>query len=86
MSLTEPIVEGAYYVDRDGVVLRFGKVLTAEFARDAGFTRVHLVPTDPEELVAELRRSAASLAKSDECGLPFTLAADLVAKKLGVEE
>lgn len=73
MSLKEPIVEGAYYLREDGSVhqamsQRAGYRYTADgamfhngrkLAAPRLTRRVHLVPTDPAEVVAELRRRSA---------------------------
>jgi hypothetical protein len=111
MSLTEPIVKGAYYEREDGSIGRatilygFAHVCgdaykldgARVFARPRLIRRVYIVPTDPAELVAELRRRAdAVLADNTEetdelIEETWTAeedairsAADLVAEKLGV--
>lgn len=112
MSLTEPIVEGAWYLLEEnfmaGQALQCGECGTY---RICGFEyrangdaclgsprkirQVHLVPTDPAEVVAELRRKHQEAQRS-LTGFPtseyFTglrdgheISADLVAAKLGVK-
>jgi hypothetical protein len=99
--LTEPIVEGAYYEIDGGTV--FGPVVQAsELGGSNGacwhnassfVRRVYIVPTDPAEVVAELREQArrvgnaggdADVAYWSEHS--FDAAADLVAERLGVRE
>lgn len=91
MTLKEPIVEGAYYEREDGVFMAhaFGAVFCigkgmyfpdgkAFYGCQALTRRVYLVPVDPAEVVAELRRMLYE-------GYADSEAADLVAAKLGVK-
>ena len=118
MSLTEPIVEGAYYEREDGQVvgpparhsIEGLDVWTLDdwcyMENGAAFAdhaprlkrRVYLVPTDPAEVVAELRERSCEAQQRSSRGYgdapsyhsgreeAYDRAADLVASKLGVSE
>ena len=99
--LTAPIVEGAYYEREDGMFLgpavrdqgvwRVGPHLFwsdgAQLNQSHRLNRrVYLVPTDPSEVVAELRERSESEWHSDETATrAYSEAAELVAAKLGVK-
>lgn len=89
--LTEPIVEGAWYLREDGVfrARAFGHYFSAGgsmyYPDGQDFhgckpliRRVYITPTDPAEVVAELRRMLYE-------GYADSEAADLVEAKLGVK-
>ncbi len=107
--LTEPIVEGAYYLCENGDVHRAGGYARGwDYLHDGQATwwgtiqshiklvrKVHLVPTDPAEVVAELRRKHQEAQRS-LTGFPISeyftglrdgheISSDLVSKKLGVK-
>lgn len=105
VSLTEPIVEGAYYEREDGQVVGPPAKHSIE-GRDvwtlydwcymangdafAGHAprlkrRVYLVPTDPAEVVAELRILAGKKTNVGFESSAYNKASDLVAEKLGVK-
>lgn len=85
MSLKEPIVEGAYYEREDGRVCGYDLRC-----------RVYIVPTDPAEVVAELRRRSAECEPPGEevygeednfqsgRSIGFDDSADLVESMLGL--
>lgn len=92
MSLKEPIVEGAWYLTDDATRGVFGPMILGSeglfWSRGVWFRadgtgaspsltrRVYLVPTDPAEVVAELRRMRHSA---------MTDVANWLAQKLGVK-
>lgn len=92
--LTEPIVEGAYYEVADGVII--GPLDQAsvvgwcqDCARQRIVRRVYLVPSDPAEVVAELRQLELAAGHTEPPGgftdgreSAFGEGADLVAEKL----
>jgi len=93
--LTEPIVEGAYYLHKNGGIIgpmARNRATVHYFRGDTSdlVRRVYLVPTDPAEVVAELRELADQISKArhphDDLGRgqegAFDAAADLVAEKL----
>lgn len=89
--LTEPIVEGAYYEIDGGTV--FGPIVQASelggsngacWHNASSFTRrVYIVPTDPAEVVAELKELRHEVDTSQEDRM-LSRVIDLVAEKLGV--
>jgi len=96
--LTEPIVEGAYYEREDGRIWGPVPECLAGTYKARLTRRVYLVPTDPAEVVAELRErkeaadmasdpdgSAMNYERYDGRAEAFDQAADLVAEKLGVK-
>ena len=102
MSLKEPIVEGAWYLTEVGDVHRVRPASAGyQYSPDGRVfysgdewchrltRRVYLVPTDPAEVVAELRVQARVLDwfTSEEIheANGWSAASDLVAEKLGVK-
>lgn len=92
-TIKEPIVEGAYYELKPGcyerengtIVGPLGPIGAEYWTKHSSrlTRRVWITPTDPAEVVAELRKMALRRPIAHEKA--WREAADLVAQKLGVE-